>query len=428
MARRLLLLCVLLLVRPGPLEAQHLRDRLQDLFTFGTCGRPLCLDGSVSVANGHGDHFIPDLIAGNAAVIGFLTDAIAANVASVPITASASGETYRFVGGLPVKTSESLGPIFAERAQTMGRGRVFVGAHVARAPLKTLRGVPLDGLLLNFTHQDVGTPGLGDPLLENDVLRMNLELFVDLTVVSAFVTYGLTDAVDVSLAVPLVHTSLQGRSQAEVLPFGSTAVHFFTGTSETPGLRANAATFGSSTGIGDIALRVKANLHSGERYAFALLGDARLPTGNEENFTGAGALALRGYALGSAQFGTFSPHLNAGYLLRAGEARNDALLVTGGFDQPLSDWATLAVDVISEWQIGENENPLPGTVHFEFPFTRTVEPTNIPETRDHRVQTSLGFKFRVSGGPTLLVNALVPVRRGGLQPYVMWTAGIDFTF
>lgn len=410
------------------LGAQALRDRLRDLFTFGACGRPLCLDGSVSAANGHGDHFIPDLIAGNAAVIGFLTDAIALNVASVPIAASSSGVTYKFVGGLPVKTSESMGPIFAERAQTLGRGRFFVGAHLAGASLETIRGTPLDHLVLSFTHQDVGTPGLGDPVLENDILQMDLELNVSLTVASFFVTYGLSDRVDLSLAVPLVRTSLQGRSHAQVMPFGSTAVHFFTGSPEDPGLRASAATFGSSTGIGDIAVRVKATLHADQRYAASIMGDFRLPTGDEANLTGAGAFAFRGYAIGSARFGDFSPHVNLGYLLRAGADRNDALLATAGFDQPLGPWATVAVDVVSEWQIAENRLQLPGTVTFQFPFTRTVEPTNIPDTRDHRVHGSFGFKFRLSETATLITNALVPVQRGGLQPNVMWTAGLDLNF
>ncbi|HEX9755335.1 MAG TPA: transporter [Gemmatimonadales bacterium] len=429
MGRRSALLCLLLLIPWRIVAPQgHLRDRLRDLFTFGDCGRPLCLDGSVSAANGHGDHFLPDLAVGNAAVIGFLTDAIALNVASVPITASASGATYKFVGGLPVKTSESSGPIFAERAQTLGRGRLFLGAHLAGAQLKTIRGTPLDNLLLNFTHQDVGTAGLGDPVLENDVLQMHLSLQVSLTVASLFATYGISDAVDVSVAIPLVHTSLQGRSEAQVLPFGSTAVHFFTGTSSDPGLRASAATFGSSTGIGDIAVRLKANLHTDQRYAVSLMGDARLPTGSEEELTGAGAFAFRGFAIGSARLGDFSPHVNLGYLLRAGHRRNDALLATAGFDQPVASWATLAVDVVSEWQTGRNALSLPGTVTYQFPFIRTVEPTNIPASRDHRVHASLGFKFRASQKTTLITNALLPVKRGGLQPYVMWTVGADFNF
>ena len=35
--------------------------------------------------------------------------------------------TFRFEGGVPVRTSQSAGPIFAERAQTLGRGRMLAG-------------------------------------------------------------------------------------------------------------------------------------------------------------------------------------------------------------------------------------------------------------------------------------------------------------
>src|SRR5689334_15222814 len=114
-----------------PVAAQQsppLRDLIQQLFSFGNCGKPLCLDGSVSAANGHGDHFLPDVAAGNATIIGFLTEAIGSNAANLPLSASGSGQTFKFVGGLPVKTSASFGPVFGERAQTIGKGRFVLGA------------------------------------------------------------------------------------------------------------------------------------------------------------------------------------------------------------------------------------------------------------------------------------------------------------
>jgi hypothetical protein len=429
--RSLLLVGVL----AAPLAAQQqppLRDRIQELFSFGNCGKPLCLDGSVSAANGHGEHFLPDVAAGNATIIGFLTDAIAVNTSNLPLSASGSGQTFKFVGGLPVKTSASFGPVFGERAQTLGKRRFVLGANLTGIDFNSLRGVPLDHLLLNFTHQDVpgvGRPGLGDPEKENDIIQVQLQLNVNLLVATFFATYGLSDRVDLSVAVPLVHTSLQGRSAAQIIPFGGpTAVHFFTGTPDNPGLSANAATFGSHTGVGDIALRLKANLLPGERFALSLMGDARLPTGSQAELSGAGHLALRGLAIASGRFGDFSPHLNLGYLLRTGSHRNDALLLTGGFDQPLSGWATLAVEVLSEWELGQSGLQLPGTVSYLYPFRRTVEPTNIPELKDHRVNSSVGLKFRTPGGPILVSNALVPLRRGGLQASIIWTLGLDLNF
>jgi hypothetical protein len=427
LASALLSLCLAL-----PVAAQqskgHLRDRIQDLFSFGSCGKPLCLDNSVNATNGHGDHFLPGAVAGNATIIGFLNDAIAANASNIPLSASGSGVTFKFVGGLPVKTSGSLGPVFGERAQTLGKHRVVFGANLTGVAFSSLRGVPLDNLILNFSHQDVPPPGLGSPPRENDILQVRLQMNVSLLVSTFFATWGVTDGLDLGVAVPLVHTTLQGRSTGEFFPFGIPTSHFFSGDSLHPVLTANAATFGSSTGIGDIALRMKANLRSTERLGVALMADARLPTGSPDDLTGAGRFALRGLAIASARFGDFSPHLNVGYFLRRGDGSNDALLATGGFDQPVSHWATMAVDLISEWEIGKSALTLPTTVTYTLPVVRTVEPTNIPAMRDHRVDGSFGFKFRTPGGPILTTNALVPLRRGGMQANLVWTLGLDMSF
>ena len=51
----------------------------------------------------------------------------AAAPADVPVSAASGGSTFRFQGGVPVRTSTSAGPIFAERAQTLGHGRVLAG-------------------------------------------------------------------------------------------------------------------------------------------------------------------------------------------------------------------------------------------------------------------------------------------------------------
>ncbi|MEP6573021.1 MAG: hypothetical protein ABJD11_10005 [Gemmatimonadota bacterium] len=420
-------LALLLTALSGPIEAQTLDNKISDLFTFGNCGQPLCLDGSVNAANGHGEHFLPAVGQGNFAVISFLSDAIAVNASNFPVSATSSGATFKFVGGLPVKTSESSGPIFGERAQTMGRGRFLMGANLSGIRFKTIRGVPLDNLLFNFTHQDVGNPGLGDPVFENDFIQVRMSLFVDVTVSSFFVTYGLGDKIDLGFAVPLVHTSLQGRSTAQIFPFGTPALHFFGGTSANPILRASTATFGSSTGLGDVATRLKVNLTEHDHFSAAILADVRLPTGDEKQLLGAGKVSARGLAIFSSRFGDFSPHLNLGYLYRASDRSNDAVVANVGFDALIAPWATFAGEVLSEWEVGTSKLVLPGPVVYQFPFTRTVDPTIIPNQRDNRANASVGFKFK-AGAPTIVTNALIPLLRGGLQPNVVWTTGVEFNF
>jgi len=426
MAALVLCLCAVLPAQGG--AQRGVRGRIAELLSFGSCGAPLCLDNSVNATNGHGLHFIPTITASNGALVDFLADAIAANASNLPLAATGSGVTYRFVGGLPVRTTTSLGPVFGERAQTLGRGRFVVGANMSALSFSTLRGVPLDGLILNFSHDDVDPPGLGRPLRENDVLQVRLDLNVNLLVTTFFTTWGLTDDIDVGLAIPIVHTGLTGRSVGQFLPFGIPTSHFFAGDSANPVLTANASTYGFATGVGDIALRTKFNVRSDEQLAFAFMADARLPTGKEDDLTGSGHFALRALAIGSARLGSVSPHLNLGYEFRTGENRSDALLATAGFDQPMSDWATLAMDVISEWQVGNSALTLPGTVHYQFPVERTMVPTNIPNMKDHRVHGSFGMKFRVLGGPILVVNSLFPLRRGGLGSRLVWTVGIDGNF
>jgi hypothetical protein len=330
--------------------------------------------------------------------------------------------------------------VFGERALTLGRGRVFVGANVNRQHFESLRGVPLSGIQMTFTHQNVTGPvcdsivgtsctPYGVPTLENDVIAVRLALDVDMTVTSFFVSFGLLDRVDIGVVLPFVSTSLRGTSDAQVRPFGgTTAAHFFGGTPSNPQLSTSRFVEGSASGIGDVAARVKILLTQSERATFAVLGDVRFPTGSENDLLGSGHLAARGLGILSARFGEFSPHTNFGFVLRSGDLENNAVLATVGFDHLMAPWATLAVDVVSEFQVGESKLRLPGTVTYDAPFRRTVEPTNLPTTRDDQVNGSFGFKFATGPGITVVANGMWPLNRGGLRPNVLWTAGLEYNF
>ena len=416
-----------------PLTAQDtetgLRAQLaRDLFTFGACGEPLCLD--LPVGNVHGSHFIPALAEGNDAVIAFLTDAIGDATASVPLSATSSGATFSVVGGVPVRTSISAGPIFGERTQTLGRGRYFIGASVTGMDFTSLNGVPLGDLALNFKHEDRLSPDtLGTPEFENDYMALDLAVSLNILVGTVAVTAGVTDAIDVGLAVPLVRTQVSGRSEAQILPFGSTAIHRFGGDATDPVLRATASTEGSATGIGDIAGRVKVNLGQSPSMGVAVLAEIRFPTGDEEDLLGAGSTQFRALGLYSAQFGTFSPHLNLGYVAR-GDSRtqNDAVLLGVAVDNLLSDWATLAAGFESEIQVGDNKFVLPSEIVLQEPFVRQIPATNVPNRSGDLLRASIGGKFTVRGGTVLVVNGLFPLREVGLQPDFVWTIGLDFPF
>ena len=442
--RRVLLTIALALVA-GPAQAQHLRDRLSDLFIFGSGESPLVLGGTSDPSNPesiriHGNHFVPAAVASNGTIISFLTNSIGSNVANVPVSATSGGTTFSFQGGVPTRTSTSAGPIFGERAQTLGRGRVLASLSRTGVRFKTLRGVDLDHLRFTFTHANSDFPGcdsiaggdcslLGVPTLENETIDLNLALDIDLTVTGFLLTYGVTDRVDIGVALPLVSVSLNGTSNAQVNPFGPPpAVHFFGGTPDNPILTASRSVEGSTTGLGDVDGRVKINLRRAEPLSVAVLADVRFPTGSESNLLGSGAFAARGLAILSARFGNFSPHANVGYLYRGGQFETDAVLATAGFDHLLAPWATLAIDVISQLQVGESPLQVPGPVEIQAPYHRTIIPTVIPDTRDDIVDGSVGVKLTAAPGLTVVGNSEWSLNHGGLRPDVIWTAGLEYNF
>lgn len=85
---------------------------------------------STAAADEYGDHFNPSIVQGRNHALAFMINAIGLAVGSIPFTAATSGVTYRFEGGVPVPTTVSAGPIFADRAETLGRGRLLAGFNV----------------------------------------------------------------------------------------------------------------------------------------------------------------------------------------------------------------------------------------------------------------------------------------------------------
>jgi hypothetical protein len=442
---RLASITLLIVLAVAPAEAQSLRDQISELFIFGEGGEALFLGGSGDPNNpdairAHGSHFVPAAVASNATVINFLTNAIGSSAANVPVSAASGGTTFRFVGGAPVRTSTSAGPIFAERAQTLGHGRVLAGLTRTGVQFRSLRGVDLDNLPFTFTHANTDFEGCdataggdctlyGVPELENETIDLNVGLDIHLTVTSFLLTYGIADRVDIGVVLPIVTTSLQGNSLAQINPFTPPpAVHFFGGTADDPVLTASRFVEGSETGIGDVVGRLKVNLRNAEPLSVGVLGEVRFPTGSEEDLLGSGAFAARGIGIASARFGNFSPHVNAGYLYRGGDFETDAVVATLGFDHLLASWATLAADVISEFQVGESPLVLPGVAVLEAPYHRTITPTIIPDRRDDIVNASLGVKLTAVQGLTVIANGQWPLNRGGLRADAIWTAGLEYNF
>ncbi len=416
---RRFLVTVALICFAMPAEAQRgLRWDVAELFQFGDCGDPLCLN----VDNNHGHHYIAASTEQSGQILAFLSSAIGTSIASIPIGGSSGGTTFTFEGGLPVRSTVSSGPIYAERAQTIGRGRFLAGANATLFQFTSIRSTPLDRLQFVFTHQNVGDPAYGDPIFENDVIEVDMDLNVRVAVSSVFLTYGLTDRLDLGVAVPFVNTSVSGVSNAQIRSFGVTP-HTFGGPDE---ITARAAWSGSAIGVGDIVFRAKANLGESGIGSVAVLGDVRLPTGDEDELLGSGSTNVRVLGIVSGRYGGFSPHANGGVLIRTGEFERNAALASIGFDHLMNSTVTLAIDFLSSWEFGEEALRLPAPRVFEVPYERSVRLTNIRGGSDNSAYLSLGTKISALDNLTVVANTLTPLIRGGFQPAIAGTVGIEF--
>jgi hypothetical protein len=107
---------------------------------------------------------------------------------------------------------------------------------------------------------------------------------------------------------------------------------------------------------------------------------------------------------------------------------NDAFLATVGFDHLMAPWATLGAELITSWQVGPRKQTLPGDIIYTVPIARQIPSTNVPNRRDELMNLSIGMKFRVRGGAVMVFNAMAPMRKTGMQPDWIWTAGLEGSF
>lgn len=223
-----------------------------------------------------------------------ITRALLVNLASAPLASSSSGFLYRFNPqlGTVERATESFGAFFVERALGPGRGRASFGATVSSSSFDRLGDLRLrDGTLQTVANQ------FRDESQPFDTESLTLRLRTQ--TLTLFGSVGVTDRLEIGAAVPLVDLQVDGER-----------LNVYRGT-ET--LQASGEA--SASGIGDIALRAKFTIASGGAGAFAAAGEVRLPTGDETNLLGSGAVAYRLLAIGSFERDRLTVHGNGGVVL-----------------------------------------------------------------------------------------------------------------
>ncbi len=385
-----------------------------------------------------------------------LNEELANQLSSYPLASSAGGFSYRFEPGVGfARATDSFGPVYADRADTIGKGKINFGINYSHFSFDRIDGLSLRGgdVLLVFTHQDVNDDGeFFHPFEEGDLIGAQLLLKINTNIAAFVFSYGVSDRFDVGVSIPAVSVSLDAQMNAVLirLATGRTdrSIHRFTGGATTAGFRQT----GSASGLGDIALRGKFQVVRGSAGGLALAADVRFPSGDERDLLGTGATQARASLIGSLHLGTFNPHINVGYTWsgtppddRAPNEKTapratipNEIFYTGGFDWAVSPRLTLAADVLGRsirdaevvrvmnhtFQANTNPNPATPPVIMEATLPRLVAVRG----NLNPLVGSVGVKLNPFGNFLLTVNALVPINREGLQSRVVPLVGLEYSF
>jgi hypothetical protein len=203
-----------LICNPLSAGAGRLKNVVGDLYG----GDGIVLQPSPPPFPSHAPHFIASSLQG----LDTLNTALTSNLGLFAFNSTVTGFTFDIERGIPVRTTESLGPLLAERAPTLGAGKVNLGVTYTRLDFKRFEGQRLDNLSLTFEHEDTNGNGVRDTTgvfsFESDDIHVDLDLEIKEDVFALFATYGLTRFWDVGIVFPIVHVRVRAEAQATRRP------------------------------------------------------------------------------------------------------------------------------------------------------------------------------------------------------------------
>lgn len=365
--------------------------------------------------------------------------ALARQLSALPLPAPTSGFTYTMDPTLGVftRSTQSFGPIMAERAETIGKGKFALGFAAQRFSFDSIEDIDLGALPAVFTHDGAAPGGRAD------VVTTSTSVSAELTQQIAFVTYGLGERLDASLAVPFVIADLSVSSLATVQRLGTgtnTIVHYYDDGTGGTGASREFLKSGRASGLGDLTLRLKGTAARwGGSHGLALALDVRMPTGDEENLLGSGAWGVRPFVAASLGFGVFSPHVNLGYQwngnsllagdVEAGEAADlaDEVAYVVGADVALGDRLTLCADLVGRYVIDSSRVVSSTFSGLDAGHTQFAD-IAFAQGSYNQSSLALGFKANPVGRLLLVFNVLLRLDHNGLRDSATPLLALDYTF
>lgn len=364
---------------------------------------------------------IPTALHTTTSTFNFFNEAFGTQIGQLPLATPASGFIFTFdkAAGVYTSSQESFGPLLAERAETIGHNRVYVAFTYQRFNFSGIDGNDFKNLPILFYFPSQASPTVVTAT-EN-----RLDTHVDQYVV--FGTLGLTNRIDLSLALPVEKVTMSLSSKGTEYDTHSSATAAF-------------AEFlpGSASGIGDVTLSAKGTVFRREKLGLALGTDFRFPTGDEQNFLGSGAFGIKPFIVFSRR-GRIAPHVNAGYEWNgsshlatdlSGEHHLPGYFsYTAGADVGVTKRLTLVADLVGQHFFDSPQVSTPRNVSAPVNNQPVVFSSILLASGAYGVN-NLGVGMKANPARKLLVtaNALIKLDDGGVRARVVPLVGVSYSF
>lgn len=359
---------------------------------------------------------------------------IGGQLSMVPLASPASGIIWKLDPSLKIPVAagnETFGPVLVERGETLGARKLFLASTYQYFSFSSIDSVKLNKIPILFNVCDPSNGQCG-PIATSNRLDPKINQ------VAFFGTYGITNRIDVSVAIPINSARLSVAAVSCTAPYCQTPIF---SNQQQISFTPTTSVRETATGVGDIGLRVKGQVYRGEKIRLAAGVDVRLPTGQALNFLGTGAIGVKPFAAISRS-GRFAPHLNLAYQwngssiiggstpgVSASLPRN--FFWDGGADVSLNKRLTIAGDILGEYvQQALRLQPITIT-----PLPTSLVPTPVPVTTVAvsrgsfpTLQASIGLKYKPVKQLLLSGNVLLSAAQNGLRAEPVPLIGASYTF
>jgi len=401
---------------------------------------------------GHVPHFEPDFAQQQAPRL--INNAIVSQLPTFPLGSASGGFTYSFdpAIGAAKRSSSTFGPAFAERALTNGRGKFNFGFTYQHASYNKLADQDLTNGDVKFyvKHNDCcpgqnpttgnAQPGAAatplTPAFEADIIEEALTLDLKSDIGDFYMNYGVTDHLDIGVAIPIVRVEMAATVDTTLLRLGTGADTTTHRLAAGDGTHATKSTTASASGIGDVILRGKYQFFQSAAGGVAAAIDLRLPTGKSEDLLGVGHTQAKVYLIASGGSDRVAPHVNVGYTFSGSDSTTsqyDEVNYVGGVDVAASNRVTIAGDIIGRTLRDAGRLQLTDTVFNPNPPAGVQSITRSQFTLDPNASLNLlvgaiGVKANVTSTLLISANVLFPLTNKGLSSKVTPVIGFDYLF